>query len=237
MTIFLVRHGKSDKSLQDKLPHDEFELKRSLVDGEEEKAQQLGLALKAQVSSVTGYDFVHSGKFRSKQTVLAIAKGFGVSANEVQENVREDFGLTYLAAKDYWHDCEHAIKDGIYGSHADFFLANPPEKYFQEKNISDPSQTFSAEYMQQNMRQVLRRAIERNIFLGNDVVVMVSHEPVISLSMSDLTGQSVNNLGGSATELEYARFEVTTSENSLTPELELNYRDKSYNITTKVFSL
>ena len=215
MKIYLVRHGKSDKSFQGKIPHNEFELKRQLIEEEEEKAFQLGMSLKKQLGKVKGYDFVFSGKERSKQTVLAIASGFRLSKKEVFSNLREDFGLIYLTSEQYWHDCEQAVKDGTFPSHADFFL----------KNLPIDSQTFSADYMRENMRAVLRRAIERNLFLGKEVSVMVSHEPVISLCLSDLTEKSVTELGGSSSELEYAEFtEISTQE------LYLNYRNKKYKV-------
>jgi broad specificity phosphatase PhoE len=216
MKIFLIRHGKSDKSLQDKLPHDEFELKRTLVEGEEEKAHQLGETLKRQLDSVTGYDFVFSGKERSKQTVLAIASGLGFSKDEATANLREDFGLTYLTTQQYWHHCEESVKNGNSSSHADYFLQNPPD---------DPK-TFSAQYMRENMRSVIKRAIERNTSLGKDVSIMVSHEPVISLCLSDFTGKSVTELGGSCNELEYAEFAVITSQ-----KLNLIYREINYQLT------
>lgn len=56
MKIFLIRHGKSNKSLQDSLSHDEFELKRALVEGERAKAQQLGAVLKEQLGNVCNID-------------------------------------------------------------------------------------------------------------------------------------------------------------------------------------
>lgn len=50
MKIFLFRHGKSDKSLKETLPHNEFELKRELVAGETDKARKIGVQLKASIS-------------------------------------------------------------------------------------------------------------------------------------------------------------------------------------------
>lgn len=230
MKIFLVRHGKSDKSLQNTLPHDEFELNRALVEGEAEKASELGSVLRKQLESLPGYDFVWSGKERSKQTVLAIAEGLGSTSEEVSEGLREDFGLTYLADKSYWHSCENAVKTGGYGSHADFFLVTAPEEFFQKNNIPYPGFTFSAEYMQSNMKSVLRRAIERNTFRNNEVSVMVSHEPVISLCMSDLTGKTVKELGGSCSELEYAIFNVKDQS------VQLLYREQQFDVSSKIFS-
>jgi broad specificity phosphatase PhoE len=224
MKIYLVRHGKSDKSLQDQLSHDEFELKRALVEGEEEKARQLGNQLKEQMGSVIGFDLVQSGKNRSKQTVLAIAEGFGLSAEEANAKLREDFGLAYLADKYYWEECEQAINDSTYQTHADFFLNNPPHGH-----------TFSAEYMSQNMKAVLRRAIERNTFLNNNLVIMVSHEPVITLCMSDLTEKSPAELGGSSSELEYALFDVTLNPGKFISQTTLAYRGIVYDVTAKLF--
>jgi phosphohistidine phosphatase SixA len=226
MNIFLIRHGKSDKSLQDKLSHNEFELQRGLVEGEVEKARQLGKILAQQVERSKGYDLVWSGKMRSQQTVLAVAEGLGLSTEAAKENLREDFGLTYLAEKEYWHECEEAITSGQYDSHAEYFLKNP----------SLSPQTFTAQYMQKNMRSVLRRAIERNIFLNNDNVVMVSHEPVISLCMADLTEKSVSELGGPCHELEYAQF-IVMPENSSQPRVELLYRSTQSTVNSALFSL
>lgn len=210
MKIFLIRHGKSDKSMQGKLLHDEFELQRGLVEGEADKARQLGEILKKQLD-FKSVDFVFSGKERSKQTVLAISSGLGFSNEESIANLREDFGLVYLTSEQYWHDCEQSVKNSESPSHADYFLTHPS---------TDP-QTFTAPYMQQNMRAVLRRAIERNNFLKKDVSIMVSHEPVLSLCISDLTGKSVTELGGSFAELEYAEFEIREHEK----KMQLKYRN------------
>lgn len=235
MKIFLIRHAKSDKSLQDTLSHDEFEQKRALIEGEAEKAVQLGKSLQKSAGEVSGYDFVWSGKNRSRQTVLAVAQGFVESQEKALFYLREDFSLTYLADKNYWHECEEAVKNKQFPSHSDFFLQNNPTEYFSKNSIQNPGQTFSAEYMQQNMRSALRRAIERNIFLQNNIVLMVSHEPVISLCMNDLTGLPVENLGGSALELEYAQFDVTRKENSLIPQVNLSYRQAIYDVSEKIF--
>lgn len=227
MKIFLIRHGKSDKSLQDVLPHNEFELKRALVEGEEEKANQLGKVLKQHAGFNPQYDLVWSGKNRSRQTVLAIARGLGLSDEKANQQLREDFGLTYLATQEYWHACEQAVKEGTIASHAEYFLATPSQ---------DPL-TFSAAYMRANIRLVLRRAIERNTFLGNEVSIMVSHEPVISLCMSDLSEKTVTELGGSCAELEYASFEVLHEEKLKNIKVTLTYRNNSYDISSKIFDL
>jgi broad specificity phosphatase PhoE len=230
MKIFLIRHGKSDKSLQGKLPHNEFEFLRPLVEGEIEKAKELGNLIRSQIESLHGYDFVWSGKMRSMQTVTAIAEGLGVSSATIQTNLREDFGLTYLADKNYWEGAEQSIKNGSCLSHAEFFLNNPPTKYFTEKGIDRFDQTFSAEYMQQNMRAVFRRAIERNTFLKNEVVIMVSHEPVISLYLSDLTGKTTFELGGSCKELEYAVFNISLDIHFEKIVGEVHYRGEKYHL-------
>jgi phosphohistidine phosphatase SixA len=234
MKIFLIRHGKSDKSLKDKLPHDEFELKRGLVEGEEDKAFQLGQTLKNQLSDTAGYDLVCSGKVRSQQTVLAVAKGLGLSEEEGKKALREDFGLVYLADQEYWEAAETAVKDNTSPSHADFFLNNPPQEFFAKHNVTQPGQTFSASHMRQNMRSVLRRSIERNIFREIETVVMVSHEPVLSLCMSDLTGKSVSELGGSFSELEYAVFTINTEHQDQPYRTELQFRGDAYEVSSKV---
>lgn len=234
MNIYLIRHGKSDKSLEHKLPHDEFERTRPIIESEVEKARQLGLLLKKQ-NEIKRCDLVWSGKERSKQTLLAIADGLSSSSTEARSLLREDFGLSYLADEQYWKESEKAVKEGKYQSQAGFFLKNPPREYFKRNSKTSLGQTFSAQYMQQNMRSVIRRAIERNKFLGNDFVVMVSHEPVISLCMSDLSGKSVVKLGGECALLEFAQFLISFKTNSLIPEVELLYRDKHYDVGVKLF--
>lgn len=225
MKIFLFRHGKSDKSLEAKLPHAQFEFLRPLHEGEVEKAKKLGRLLTTQVESLKGFDFVWSGKMRSMQTVAAVAEGLGVPSSVVQTNLREDFGLSYLAEKEYWEAAERSIKSGMCNNHADFFLNNPPT-----------GQTFGAEYIRSTMRAVIRRAIERNTFLGNEIVVMVSHEPVISLCMSDLTDKTVTQLGGQCSELEYAVFTIQTNEDLLKTKVVLTYRNENVEVSEKIFS-
>lgn len=215
MKIFLFRHGKSDKSLKEKLPHNEFELKRELVAGEAEKAQAIGKKLNNSISS-RSIDLVFSGKTRSKQTVIALAEGLGLSPVEIRTSLREDFGLIYLTTQDYWERCENSVESGEVDSHADYFLQNDP----------DSRLTFSAQDMRNNMRLVIKRAIDRNRFLSIETSIMVSHEPVISLCISDLFGQSVADLGGSSHELEYAEFLVEIQNDEIS-RIELKYRDQS----------
>lgn len=225
MIIYLIRHGKSDKSLQNSLSHKEFEQKRPLVKGGERKARQLGKKLKNQVSAKSVFELVHSGKVRSRQTAIAIAQGLGLSNQETQKFLKEDRDLAYQAEESYWKKCKSALKSKRYNSHAEFFLNNPPPN----------EETYSASYMREGMRSVLKKFIERNRLLNNKVIVMVSHEPVISLCLSDLSGKTVAELKGESTELEYARFIVISKNKSMTPEVILNYRELDYKIGSKLF--
>jgi hypothetical protein len=65
---------------------------------------------------------------------------------------------------------------------------------------------------------------------------MVSHEPVISLCMSDLTGKTVNELGGQCNELEYAVFNVQITADFSNTEVELIYRDQKKVVAGLIFS-
>lgn len=220
MKLFLIRHGKSDKRLKTTLSHDEFELQRELLAGETKKTIQLGRSIQAKSGQIDPQkvDLVFSGKIRSKQTAEAIGAGLGLRQQQIQENLREDFGLVYLASEEYWGDCTSAVQTGTVTSHAEFFLKNSP----------DSSLTFSADYIRKSMRQVIRRAIDRNRFLKKEVSVMVSHEPVISLCLSDLFELSVEDLGGGCRELEYAEFDIRVDGERIEPNL--SYRSHSKNI-------
>jgi hypothetical protein len=66
---------------------------------------------------------------------------------------------------------------------------------------------------------------------------MVSHEPVISLSMSDLTGKTVDELGGQCSELESAIFDVEVGGDFSSPKIELKYRNATVQVGEKVFTL
>lgn len=224
MRIYLFRHGKSDKSLQNTLSHNEFELRRPVFEEAINQAREVGNMLAEAIDTETGIDIAYSGKLRSKQTAMAIAQGLGLSDDHIAKYMREEFGLIYLTTEEYWKNCTNAVKNKLTASYADYFLENKP----------DSQATFSANYIIENMKRVIRHAVERNQFLNLETSLMVSHEPVISLCMSYLTDTSVVELGGDAHELEYAIFDIQYQKTEVS-EITLRYRDVHYDVLKKIY--
>ena len=214
MKIFLIRHGKSDKSLKRSMTHDEFELKRPLVAGETKKAAELGAKIRRDFGLSKTVEFVHSGRVRSRQTLTALGKGLGLSTAEIDSSLREEVGLGYLADERYWSDAKAAIKSGRHGSYAEFFLEHSPSEYFEKNMVTNPGETLSSEQISINMREVLTRAVDLNFEINRDVV-MVSHEPVLSLFLSDLLEVELGDLGGEFGELELTIVDFVGFERKL----------------------
>jgi len=115
-----------------------------------------------------------------------------------------------------------------------FFLENPPKDFFKQQN--DHSRTYSAEEIQKQMRGALRRSIERGVYFeGIGVGFMVGHEPVLSLSMVDLTGKAIDEIGGKFKELETATLYADIDKSISYPTTVLKLRDQEYDVTEKIF--
>ncbi|PIN86654.1 hypothetical protein COV19_04030 [Candidatus Woesearchaeota archaeon CG10_big_fil_rev_8_21_14_0_10_44_13] len=198
---------------------------------------------------------VHSGRKRSEQTLRSIIKGFeeGVDYEMLDGcddgpnstalfpvkdiiSITEDFDLGYLLDERYVEAAKNAVKKGDYPATTDFFINNTPIEFFDIKHHSKIyPRTYSAKEMQENIRGVLRRNIERAIYFENaNLGIMVSHEPVLSLSMVDLTEKSITELGGKFKELEAATFHIVKDKSIKFPITILELRGQQYDITEKI---
>lgn len=207
MQLYFFRHGRSDKSLQTQLPHEQFEQLRPLVEGEANKAQQLGKSLQPKILAdikLTNIDLIHSGRLRSRQTLVALAEGLGMTEDQIESQQWPDERLKYVTDQAYWRACQKAIKAGLVASYADFFLQNTPDDYFTSQNIQNFSETYGAAQMIANMGECVADAVRRANQRGSQLCIIVSHEPVLSLFWTNLTEQSVLQLGGEMKELEHA---------------------------------
>jgi broad specificity phosphatase PhoE len=221
MRIFLVRHGKSDKSLKGTVSHDEFEQRRELLAESIQPAVELGKQLRELTNGLHGFDFVHSGRIRSRQTLTAISQGLGLSEGELSENMREDFDLAYVASEEYWEGCETAVANGEAANHAAFFLSHPPT---QTNEL-----TLTAEQLQTRLHAAIKRAVLRNIFYKNEVVIMVSHEPVLTLGMAYFFGVAPESFGSGFNELEYAVIDVDITQLNK-PTAKITFRNQEQTI-------
>lgn len=252
--IKLIRHGESLKVFpgSENLTPEQMEWLRPLNEEAMQQAVQLGKDIgkfcwenlsENHVDYQVDYpgagtigdfllvNFVHSGRERSKQTVQAIKKGLRLDISDLF--MSEDFDLGYILDERYIKAAKQAAKSGDFPTTTDFFLAVEPEKFFREQRINDPSRTYSARQMQENMRGVLKRAVEKSIFTGYELGIMVGHEPVLSLCMVDLTGKPIMEVGGKFNELESVTF--TAHKEKGLPTTVLNLRGQEYDVSNKLY--
>ena len=231
-TIYLVRHGESLKTFKgsDKLTPEEFELYRPINAEAKEKAAKFGKAISLGDFYCDRADLAHSGRLRSKQILIEIKRGSGINGQ-----LREEFDLGYLLDERYVKASRTAVNEGKYSTSIDFFLNVTPEQFFEANNITDPSRTYSAIEMQENMKGVIKRGIDKSLFSDCNLGIYVGHEPVLSLTTLYLTdANSIKELDGKWEELEYAMFLAEKSIGRF-PHIAMDFRGKQYDIGKKIY--